>query len=68
MKYKITEEQLSEHDIPVMLQAIANELAEKNRLKRLQLYSEGKLETTDMEDFDVGKDRIQSGSKLGVRQ
>ena len=67
MKYKITEELLSEHDIPVMLQAIANELAEKNRLKRLQLYSEGKLETTDMEDMDVGKDRIQSGSKLGVR-
>ena len=67
MKYKITEERLSEHDIPVMLQAIANELAEKNRLKRLQLYSEGKLETTDMEDLDVGKDRIQSGSKLGVR-
>ena len=67
MKYKITEELLSEHDIPVMLQAIANELAEKNRLKRLQLYSEGKLETTDMEDFDVGKDRIKSGSKLGVR-
>ena len=50
-----------------MLQAIANELAEKNRLKRLQLYAEGKLETTDMEDFDVGKDRIKSGSKLGVR-
>ena len=50
-----------------MLQAIANELAEKNRLKRLQLYSEGKLETTDMEDLDVGKDRIKSGSKLGVR-
>ena len=67
MKYKITEERLSEHDIPVMLQAIANELAEKNRLKRLQLYSEGKLETTDMEDLDVGKDRIQSGSRLGVR-
>ena len=67
MKYKITEERLSEHDIPVMLQAIANELAEKNRLKRLQLYAEGKLETTDMEDFDVGKDRIKSGSKLGVR-
>ena len=68
MKYKITEERLSEHDIPVMLQAIANELAEKNRLKRLQLYSEGKLETTDMEDLDVGKERIQSGSKLGVRK
>ena len=67
MKYKITEERLSEHDIPVMLQAIANELAEKNRLKRLQLYAEGKLETTDMEDLDVGKDRIKSGSKLGVR-
>jgi len=67
LKYKITEERLSEHDIPVMLQAIANELAEKNRLKRLQLYAEGKLETTDMEDFDVGKDRIKSGSKLGVR-
>ena len=67
-KYNITEERLSEKDIPVMLQAIANELSEKNRLKRLQLYSEGKLETTDMEDFDVGKDRIQSGSKLGVRK
>ena len=67
MKYKITEDFLSEKDIPVMLQAIANELAEKNRLKRLQLYSEGKLETTDMEDLDVGKDRIKSGSKLGVR-
>ena len=67
MKYKITEDFLSEKDIPVMLQAIANELAEKNRLKRLQLYAEGKLETTDMEDFDVGKDRIKSGSKLGVR-
>ena len=66
-KYNITEERLSEHDIPVMLQAIANELAEKNRLKRLQLYAEGKLETTDMEDLDVGKDRIKSGSKLGVR-
>ena len=51
-----------------MLQCIANELAEKNRLKRLQLYSEGKLETTDMEDLDVGKERIQSGSKLGVRK
>ena len=67
MKYKITEDFLSEKDIPVMLQAIANELAEKNRLKRLQLYAEGKLETTDMEDLDVGKDRIKSGSKLGVR-
>ena len=67
-KYNITEERLSESDIPVMLQCIANELAEKNRLKRLQLYSEGKLETTDMEDLDVGKDRIQSGSKLGVRK
>ena len=67
MKYKITEDFLSEKDIPVMLQAIANELAEKNRLKRLQLYAEGKLETTDMEDFDVGKARIKSGSKLGVR-
>ena len=67
MKYKITEERISEHDIPVMLQAKANEMAEKNRLKRLQLYAEGKLETTDMEDFDVGKDRIKSGSKLGVR-
>jgi len=67
LKYKITEDFLSEKDIPVMLQAIANELAEKNRLKRLQLYAEGKLETTDMEDFDVGKDRIKSGSKLGVR-
>ena len=66
-KYNITEERKSEHDIPVMLQAIANELAEKNRLKRLQLYAEGKLETTDMEDLDVGKDRIKSGSKLGVR-
>ena len=50
-----------------VLYCIANEIAEANRLKRLQLYSEGKLETTDMEDFDVGKDRIQSGSKLGVR-
>jgi len=67
-KYNITEERLSESDIPVMLQCIANELAEKNRLKRLQLYSEGKLETTDMEDLDVGKERIQSGSKLGVRK
>ena len=67
MKYKITEERLSEHDIPVMLQAIANELAEKNRLKRLQLYQESSIETTDMEDLDVGKDRIQSGSRLGVR-
>ena len=66
-KYNITEERLSESDIPVMLQCIANELAEKNRLKRLQLYAEGKLETTDMEDLDVGKDRIKSGSKLGVR-
>ena len=67
MKYKITEERLSEHDIPVMLQCIANELAEKNRLKRLQLYQESSIETTDMEDLDVGKDRIQSGSRLGVR-
>ena len=50
-----------------MLQAIANELAEKNRLKRLQLYQESSIETTDMEDLDVGKDRIKSGSKLGVR-
>ena len=66
-KYNITEERLSEHDIPVMLQAIANELAEKNRLKRLQLYQESSIETTDMEDLDVGKDRIQSGSRLGVR-
>ncbi len=66
-KYNITEERLSESDIPVMLQCIANELAEKNRLKRLELYADGKLETTDMEDLDVGKDRIKSGSKLGVR-
>jgi len=66
-KYNITEERLSEHDIPVMLQCIANELAEKNRLKRLQLYQESSIETTDMEDLDVGKDRIQSGSRLGVR-
>ena len=66
-KYNITEERLSEKDIPVMLQAIANELAEKNRLKRLQLYQEANIETTDMEDLDVGKDRIQSGSRLGVR-
>ena len=66
-KYNITEERLSEHDIPVMLQAIANELAEKNRLKRFQLYQESSIETTDMEDLDVGKDRIQSGSRLGVR-
>ena len=50
-----------------MLQAIANELSEKNRLKRLQLYQEANIETTDMEDLDVGKDRIQSGSRLGVR-
>ena len=66
-KYNITEERLSEHDIPVMLQCIANELAEKNRLKRLELYADGKLETADMDDLDVGKDRIKSGSKLGVR-
>jgi len=66
-KYNFSDALLSEHNISVMLQIIANELAEKNRLKRLQLYSEGKLETTDMEEFDVGKDRIKSGSKLGVR-
>jgi len=56
-----------ESDDTMALYAIANELAEANRLKRLQLYSEGKLETTDMEDLDVGKDRIKSGSTLGVR-
>ena len=57
---------IASEDVKVFY-CIANEIAEANRLKRLQLYSEGKLETTDMEDFDVGKDRIQSGSKLGVR-
>ena len=57
----------SASDDTMALYAIANELAEANRLKRLQLYSEGKLETTDMEDLEVGKDRIQSGSILGVR-
>jgi hypothetical protein len=36
-KYKINEEKLGEHDVPVYLQCIANELAEQNRLKRLQL-------------------------------
>jgi len=57
----------SESDDTMALYAIANELAEANRLKRLELYADGKLETTDMDDFDVGKERIQSGSKLGVR-
>ena len=57
---------IASDDVKV-LYCIANEIAEANRLKRLQLYSEGKLETTDMEDLDVGKDRIKSGSKLGVR-
>ena len=50
-----------------VLYCIANEIAEANRLKRLQLYQESSIETTDMEDLDVGKDRIQSGSRLGVR-
>ena len=57
----------SESDDTMALYAIANELAEANRIKRLELYADGKLETTDMDDFDVGKERIQSGSKLGVR-
>ena len=57
----------SESDDTMALYAIANELAEANRLKRLELYADGKLETSDMDDFDVGKERIQSGSKLGVR-
>ena len=58
----------SESDDTMALYAIANELAEANRLKRLELYADGKLETTDMDDLDVGKERIQSGSKLGVRK
>jgi len=37
MKYKINEERLGEHDIPVLLQCIANESAEANRLKRLEI-------------------------------
>ena len=57
----------NESDDTMALYAIANELAEANRLKRLELYANGKLETTDMEDLDVGKDRIKSGSTLGVR-
>jgi len=57
---------ITSDDIKV-LYCIANEIAEANRLKRLELYADGKLETTDMEDLDVGKDRIKSGSKLGVR-
>ena len=36
-KYRIREESLGEGDIPVLLQCIANELAEGNRLKRLKL-------------------------------
>ena len=55
-------------DDTMVLYYIANEIAEANRLKRLELYADGKLETTDMEDLDVGKERIQSGSKLGVRK
>tara|TARA_B100000749_G_C18321979_1_gene421249 strand:+ start:592 stop:798 length:207 start_codon:yes stop_codon:yes gene_type:complete len=58
---------IASEDVKV-LYCIANEIAEANRLKRLELYADGKLETTDMDDFDVGKERIQSGSKLGVRK
>ena len=65
MKYK-TDLGIDNDDTSA-LYAIANELAEANRLKRLELYADGKLETTDMDDLDVGKERIKSGSKLGVR-
>ena len=44
-KYIISEEHLSERDVPILLQCIANELAEKNRLKRLQLFHEGVSQT-----------------------
>lgn len=48
-KYKeLTDEQA--------LLCIANELAEMNRLKRLQLYY-GSIESREMEAFDVGKER-----------
>tara|TARA_B100001245_G_scaffold45451_1_gene29546 strand:+ start:787 stop:978 length:192 start_codon:yes stop_codon:yes gene_type:complete len=36
-KYSIPEESLSERDTPILLQCIANELAERNRLKKLEL-------------------------------
>ena len=39
----------------VALFCIANELAEKNRLKRLELFADNKLETGDMEEYDIGK-------------
>lgn len=42
MKYKINEERLGEHDIPVLLQCTANELAEANRLKRIEIFWGGR--------------------------
>lgn len=49
-KYVINEERLGDHDIPVFLQCIANELAEANRLKRMKLELEYSRKV--LEDFE----------------
>ncbi|SVD39114.1 uncharacterized protein METZ01_LOCUS391968 [marine metagenome] len=49
-KYSIPEESLSERDTPILLQCIANELAERNRLKKLELMKTWTVEMIEGEE------------------